>query len=181
MPDPALFEVQGTAPLAEAFRREFVRQVTFLSIPDINRYSMKLDRAYSVRNIEDVVPAFNYQLPFRRGQRTGAGREFRAAIVRELARAGSPLTPEDIIHRAETQNCVGCHGKPGAVGGHLVFPDAFEQGEHISADSLPARARLSPALQDVFLPYRIGVLRNYLQSVQGIAGNPGRVPNRRSL
>jgi hypothetical protein len=167
MPDAALFDADAAGQRAASFRREFVRQVASLSVPDVNRYAMNIDRSYSVRGVDALVPQFNYQLPFRRAQQTRAGREFREQIADELRKAGSPLTPEDIIGRAETQNCAGCHGKPGPVGGDLIFPNAFEQGEHIhvQADSLLESARLSPALQDVFLPYRIGVLRQYLHGI----------------
>jgi hypothetical protein len=94
------------------------------------------------------------------------GQEFRAQIADELRKVGSRLTPEEIISRAETQNCAGCHGKPGPVGDDLVFPKASEQGEHIAALSLVESARLSPALQDVFLPYRIDLLKRYLKSIE---------------
>lgn len=165
MPDAALFAGDAASERAAAFRREFLRQVGSLSIADLNRYSMNVDRAYSVHDVAPLVPPFNYQLPFRRALRTPTGQEFRAQIAEELRKVGSPLTPEEIITRAETQNCAGCHGKPGPVGGDLVFPDAFEQGEHIAAQSPVERARLSPALQDVFLPYRMDVLRQYLKDV----------------
>ena len=165
MPSAALFAADVASEEAASFRREFVREVGSLSIPDVNRYSMNVDRAYSVSDVAALVPPFNYQLPFRRAQRTRVGQEFREQIAEELRKLGSPLTPEDIIARAETQNCAGCHGKPGPVGGDLIFPDAFEQGEHLEARSLVDSARLSPALKDTFLPYRIRVLRQFLKAV----------------
>lgn len=164
MPDAALFD--ATHERAEAFRRDFLRQVASLAIPDVNRYFMRVDRAYSVSNVDTLVPPFNYRLPFRRSLRAPAGLAFRKRIAEELKKAGSDLMPEDIIDRAETQNCAGCHGKPGPVGGGGVFPKAFEQGEHISDESLLQAARLSPALEEVFIPYRIDLLRNYLRSVE---------------
>jgi hypothetical protein len=71
------------------------------------------------------------------------------------------LTPENIIDRAETQNCAGCHGKPGPVGAGLVFPKAFDSGEHISDESLLGTVRLSQALEEVYLPYRLRVLGEF--------------------
>jgi mono/diheme cytochrome c family protein len=163
MPHAAFFG-SGTGNEHGAFRREFLRQVASLAVADVNRYSMNIDRAYSVRDIESSAAAFNYRLPFRRSLRSDAGREFRERIAEELRKAGSTLTPEDVIDRAETQNCAGCHGKAGPVGGGLVFPKAFDTGEHIADDSLLEAARLSPALQDVFVPYRIHLLRDYLET-----------------
>lgn len=163
MPEAALFAAD--TPHAAAFRREFLRQVAPLSISDVNRYFMNVDRTYSASDIEDTIPPFNYQLPFRKSLRTRVGQAFREQIVQELRKAGSELTPEDIIDRAETQNCVGCHAKPGPVGGGLEFPKAFDSGEHIADDSLQGSVRLSDALTDVFLPYRIRFLIDYLRGV----------------
>lgn len=162
MPDGSLFDA-GTGDRVATFRREFLRQVGSLSIPDVNRYFMNIDRAYSVSDVEALVPAFNYRLPFRRSLQTDSGRAFREQIAEELRNADSTLSPEDIISRAETQNCAGCHGKPGPVGGGVVFPNAFESGEHIADDPL-LESILSPALQDVYLPYRIDLLRDYLRT-----------------
>lgn len=165
MPNGALFdEARPASERDEAFRREFLRHVASLSIPNVNRYFMNVDRAYSVSDVEALVPVFNYRLPFRRSLRTGSGREFRERITEELQKAGSALTPEDIIDRAETMNCAGCHGKPGPVGGGVVFPNAFESGEHIADESMIESAHLSPALNDVFLPYRIELLMNYMRT-----------------
>lgn len=126
---------------------------------------MDVDRAYSVSDVSSLVPVFNYRLPFKRSQRTQVGRAFRQQILDELRMVGSPLTPEDVINRAQTLNCVGCHGEPGHIGGGLVFPDAFEQGEHIAADAVTGNVRLSPALR-LFLWYRIDNLRRYLARYQ---------------
>lgn len=165
MPSAALFAAGAASEQAASFRREFVREISSLSIPDVNRYSMNVDRRYSVSDVAALDPPFNYQLPFRRAQRTRVGQRFREQIAEELRKLGSSLTPEDIIGRAETQNCAGCHGKPGPVGGDLIFPHAFEQGEHLESQSLVDNARLSPALNDTFLPYRIRVLRQYLAAI----------------
>ena len=164
MPNGALFNAGFGGDRGMAFRREFLSQVRSLSIRDVNRYSMTIDRMYSASDVEALVPIFNYRLPFLRSQQTAAGREFRAQIVEELKKTGSDLTPEEVIDRAETQNCVGCHGKSGPVGDGIVFPKAFEQGEQIADESLVRSPRLSPALEQVFVPYRIEVLREYLRT-----------------
>jgi hypothetical protein len=168
MPDPALFDAGTPGDRGDAFRREFLRQVPSLAREDVNRMAMDLDRSYSVTDVDGLVPPFNYRLPFRRSLRGTAGREFREAIALELKKAGSGLTPEDIIDRAETQNCAGCHGKPGPVGGGAVFPQAFERGEHIAEQSRSA-PRISPALREVFVPYRIEVLRAYLSATSFVS------------
>lgn len=164
MPDAGLFDGNDLGERAASFRRDFLRQVASLSIPDVNRYFMSLDRAYSVSDVGELIPTFNYAVPFRRAQHTVVGRQFREQIAEELRKAGSPLTPENIIDRAETQNCSGCHGKSGPVGGGVVFPNAFDEGVHIADESLANSVRFSPALEEVFLPYRIDVLRQFLRT-----------------
>jgi hypothetical protein len=165
-PDAELFDASSEDERAASFRNEFLREVQSLSPGDVNRYSMKTDRRYSVSDFERITPAFNYRLPFQRSQRTEAGREFRKRIATQLAQMGSPLTPEDIINRAETQNCMGCHGKPGPVGGNVTFPKASENGAHVIDESMNEPARLSTAEQDVFVPFRIAFLRQYVESAQ---------------
>lgn len=164
-PDAALFVAESAR--GAAFRSEFLRQVASLAIPDVNRYFMNVDHAYSVSDIEGFMPPFNYRLPFRRSLKTRPGQEFREQIAHELKKAGSDLTPENIIDRAETQNCAGCHAKPGPVGNGLVFPKAFDSGEHIADDSLLGAVRLSPALEKVFLPYRIRLLAGFTAKADG--------------
>jgi hypothetical protein len=79
-----------------------------------------------------------------------------------LQKINSPLSPEDIISRAETQNCVGCHQKSGPVGGNVVFPKAFDSGEHLADETVSNSAVPSPALKDVFMPYREKFLEEFL-------------------
>ncbi|MDQ3282611.1 MAG: hypothetical protein M3Q69_14515 [Acidobacteriota bacterium] len=159
-PDRALFAADTGDARAAAFRREFLGQVASLAIQDANRFFMTIDRRYSVSSNERGAES-NYRLPFRRAVRTTTGQEFRREIAAELQRAGSALTPEDIVARAETQNCVGCHGGSGPVGGGIVFPKAFDSGEHIADPSVLQSPRLSAALVEVFIPYRIRALTQY--------------------
>lgn len=163
-PHPTFFDASRAADVGgEAFRRDFLDQVRTLALADPNLLSMSLDRSYSVADFEGDLPAFNYRLPFARSLRTPAGQTFRQQIRTALGEVGSDLTPENIIDRAETQNCFGCHSKSGSVGGGVVLAAPFETGEHISDDTVTGDARLSPALNDVFLPYRVGVMRRFME------------------
>jgi hypothetical protein len=164
MPHAVLFDASRGGEHAVAFRLDFLRQVASLSLRDVNRISMNLNSNYGAASAESVIPVFNYRLPFRRSLNTVAGQRFREQIAEELRRAGSTLTPEDLIGRAETQNCVGCHGKPGPIGDGVVFPKAFESCEHKADDAPLKSARISPALERVFVPYRIQVLSDYLRA-----------------
>jgi hypothetical protein len=161
-PSTNLFDASVATPQGEAFRRVFLKQIRTLAVRDVNEYSMSIDVAYAVTEMPANAAAFNYQIPFRRSLRSDHGIAFRQAIASELKLLGSPLTPENIIDRAETRNCGGCHGKTGAVGDGIVAPEAFDSGEHIADDSPIHDARRSPALRGVFLPYRIELLMRYI-------------------
>jgi hypothetical protein len=93
-PDGTLFDGDTVGERAASFRRDFLRQVASLSINDVNRYFMNVDRAYSVDGADRLIPAFNYRLPFRRAQRTAAGQMFRQQIARELKRPAVPSPPK---------------------------------------------------------------------------------------
>jgi hypothetical protein len=163
-PDGSLFDASIPSPFGMEFRRQFIRQIRTLAIDDVNRYSMKLDSGFSVKTTDGLEPSFNYTLPFRRSQRTVAGQTFRNEIAAELRKIDSPLSPEDIISRAETRNCVGCHQKSGPVGGNVIFPKAFDSGEHLADDTVSKPAAASPALNDVFMPHREKFLEQFLMN-----------------
>ena len=86
--------------------------------------------------------------------------------------------------RAETQACHGCHAPSGSstslgsasappvsLGGGVVFPTAvpfFGQVDDltmVAGEGGPAsRFQISPAMRDVFIPNRMRILREFLQS-----------------
>jgi hypothetical protein len=119
---------------------------------------------------------------------------FRAAIVGALAAAGSGLTPEEVVLRAQTQSCAGCHqlnnvfdpvtrvNGPGAIGGGLTWPASL-RFVHVSeqapeqAGTAGERFRISPALAEVFLPHRARVLTDYLNGTVGCAKDLKKQPS----
>jgi hypothetical protein len=80
------------------------------------------------------------------------------AIQAELTKLGSTLTPLDIVQRATTQSCAGCHQvSPGTdVGGGLTWPasEGFTQVDE--------QGQQSAALAQVFLPFRKSVLTSFI-------------------
>ena len=80
------------------------------------------------------------------------------------------LTPTEVIRRAESQTCAGCHVVSGPVGEGVAAPPSFGF-EHLSEDRVEegqagTRFAISPAMRDVFIPHRMQILRKFLASVQ---------------
>ena len=171
VPFGPMFDANVDTPAARAFRQNFLTQIATLAINDINQFSMNVDRQFLLGESDPVDDffAFNYVLPFVNSQSTDAGKAFRGQIDAELKRVGSSLTPEDIVARAQTQTCNGCHFFQQSVGGGLFFPTSFE-GDHVIEIEVPGppgsesrRWTVSPAVEKVFLPNRVRILREFLQ------------------
>ncbi|HEY6136793.1 MAG TPA: hypothetical protein VI670_03425 [Thermoanaerobaculia bacterium] len=170
LPFGPLFDANVDTPLAREFRETFLEQVPTLAINDLNQYRMNIDKKFLLVESDPVDDffAFNYSLPFRQSQSTDAGKAFRAQIAAKLESAGSSLTPEEIVARAETQTCSGCHFVPQSVGGGLIFPGALD-GSHIGGlvrgeEGPQSRWGISGAMEKVFIPNRMRILKQFLDS-----------------
>jgi hypothetical protein len=172
LPFGPMFDATVDTPVARAFRENFLAQVPTLAINDLNLMRMNVDRQFLLgeSNPLDDTVAFHYAAPFDISQSSDAGKAFAARIDAELKRIGSNLTPANIVARAETQTCNGCHFVPQSIGGGLIFPGAFNGEQVTQFDRRPgdggpsSRWGISPALENVFLPNRIRILREFLQS-----------------
>jgi len=172
LPFGPMFDANVDTPAARAFREHFLTQISTLAINDLNQYRMNIDRQYLLGESDPLedVRAFNYQVPFNNSQSTDAGKAFRAQIDAELKRIGSTLTPENIVARAETQTCAGCHFVPQSVGGNLIFPGALDASHVLNNvritgdDGAESRWATSGAMDNVFIPNRMRILRDFLQS-----------------
>ncbi|APR81045.1 Hypothetical protein A7982_06392 [Minicystis rosea] len=121
-PAATLFDDNDTSPRALAFRDPanpsgFLSQVSELARNDLNRLNFKglspsfnggestSSPAFSIPGQPPPTPQndTNYNMVFR------ASGPFAAAIQTELDKIGSPLTPVEIVRRAQTQACAGCH------------------------------------------------------------------------
>lgn len=93
---------------------------------------------------------------------------FRDAIQARLAQAGSPLSVNDVVQRAQTQTCAGCHAISdfAPLGGGLAWPPAlgFVHVSERFTEQGPAgpRFEISPALREVFLPRRLAILSDFV-------------------
>lgn len=165
-PSASLFDDTDTSPAALAFRSPgnpggFLGQVAALAASDLNQINMdglspqfnSGQSTSSPRFNSPVLNDTNYNVLFNPG---GA---FAAKIQAKLDGLGSALTPTEIVRRAQTQSCAGCHelststafapppfGFGGAqnanqLGGGLVWPDAAKGGPAVG--SLPAFSQTS--------------------------------------
>lgn len=84
---------------------------------------------------------------------------FRAAITSKLAAIKrTDLTADDILDRATTQSCGGCHQVSNGVG----IGDKITWPSSLTFVQVDESGNLSPALQNVFLPHRKAVLEGFL-------------------
>ena len=147
-PSASLFDESETSAAALTFRdpgalRGFFGQIGTLVSADITQINMNaLDPQYDTAQSTSsptlntpVLDDSNYGITFN-----PAG-PFAANIQTRLNGMGSTLTPTEIVRRAQTQSCAGCHelststgpffgGSPGAnqLGGNLVWPDVSKGG-----------------------------------------------------
>jgi cytochrome c peroxidase len=84
---------------------------------------------------------------------------FQNSIQTKLTALGSSLTPANIVDRATTQSCAGCHdvSNGDSLGGGLTWPSS-NNFTHISESRT-----LSPALTGTFLPHRANLLATFLE------------------
>jgi hypothetical protein len=155
-PFGALFATGGSP----TFQSEFIKQVKPLSadtIPLISMTTPNVDNA-GQSSEQDSTNDYEFQ---------GKGNsKLIAAIQTELTALGSALTPTDILNRATTQSCAGCHQlSPGKdLGGKLTWPlsNGFTQVEE--------GGQQSTALTKSFLPFRQTVLTNFINGHCGGGG-----------
>jgi hypothetical protein len=169
-----------------AFHDDLIAQVKTLAINDVNQFHMNVRPQFLLveSNPDDDPYSLSYSFRFHYSDRNDGGK-FRAQIDAELKRIGSNLTAENIVARAETQACHGCHAPSGSfdvpagsssappvdLGGGVVFPAAVPNFGHIddltmvAGEGGPAsRFQISPAMKDVFIPNRMRILREFLLS-----------------
>ncbi|MFO0591232.1 MAG: hypothetical protein U0441_27040 [Polyangiaceae bacterium] len=168
-----LFDVASTNPFAPAFQGTFTApsgasQVSSLAVTDPNvvtnlsTIAMNIDDQFNAGQSFSDSPLEAYPPQFAPGPDP-----FHDAVSIELSSIGSGLTPEEIVERAQTQSCAGCHETSNghSVGGGLTWPQS-NKFTHVNEDGTR-----SQALRCVFLPHRQSVGIGFLQSC-GTAPDP---------
>jgi hypothetical protein len=172
-PGAQLFSDASGHPQQAAFQNELVgSMVSTLAQNDLNGFGMSVPDAFNSgqshsqsfdSNPSSPTITNDYRQLF---SQTGA---FAGAIQGRLNQINSPLSPLEIVERATTQSCGGCHefsnNRP--LGGALSWPASLgfvhvsEQGSEPGGFG-PAFP-ISPALKNVFLPHRRDVMQSFLQ------------------
>lgn len=103
---------------------------------------------------------------------------FRAAITSTLASISSPITTTQVLDRAKSQTCAGCHLRSNGdqLGGGITWP-ADAGFVHITETGF-----LSDALTGTFLPRRKIVLDKFIaQHCDGLTPGPGPIDEERTV
>ncbi|MFZ5446423.1 MAG: hypothetical protein ACOZQL_40925 [Myxococcota bacterium] len=153
--NPALILATDDHARSATFQSQFVRRMASLTGTDVARIGLKVN---DVHNTFESIS----QRPVHTDYAAAASAGFKSAIA---AQSGA-LTADDVLHRAQTQTCAGCHQAsngvnlgPGVDGPRWPPSNGFT---HVNELSRPAR--LSLALTDVFLPHRKQVLEDFINS-----------------
>ena len=171
-----LFDASANMALGPAFRDEFVKQVETLAAHDMTSFHMTISKQYLMAdgNPLDSELESNPGAFFDKAKSTPAGAAFNGAIQSELTRIGSTLTPDQIITRAVSESCFGCHGFAGlplgeGVGftrdGFAGFPMISDADNHLmdGEDGPRTRYGVDPVIETQFIPHRMQILADFLR------------------
>ena len=167
-PFAPLFDMLNPSPDARAheFQTTFPSQVAALVNDDINLISLNMDDRFNAGQSTSSDINEDYVTQAIQGLANGPN-ALTTALRGELTRLGrSEVTPLDVVERAMTQSCAGCHmlarnvGLSGDGTRAPVWPDVRPGGfVHIDEHGF-----LSPALWCSFLPHRKTVLDGFVAS-----------------
>jgi len=159
-PFGVLFNDNAPDPRGPAFRAELLDQVQSLAAPDPNLIGMSVSETFDAGQSNSGGPESQYGLHFGAGNPAG----FRQDITNELAALGIPLTADNIIARAQTQSCAGCHqlSNGALIGGLDPLGNPLRWPPSANFVHTVENGTRSPALNRVFLPRRKQILEQLL-------------------
>jgi hypothetical protein len=173
-PWPGLF---SAATGSDAFSTWFLGQLGNLAIADINGFFLADNATFGAGQSDSQTGAIEGPLgdptQFSSDYSLFASPALTLAVQARLLTMGSPLTAVNIYNRATAMSCGGCHqhSNGDALGGGLGAWPASAAFVHVNElpgaataqpDAFGAAARsfaLSPAMTNVFLPFRMANLR----------------------
>lgn len=175
-PAGVLFSSKVDHSLKEDFSQVLVSQVATLAANDVLRYTMATEERFNSGQSNSSGTENLYVWHFGNGPSP-----LRTKLQDELTRLGSKLTPNDIVARAQTLSCAGCHQLSTNVklGGGLVWPDKrgyefVHVSERVQEDGTDGpRYGISPALVTTFLPYRQRLMEAFLEQRPPFEKHPG--------
>jgi len=158
-PADELFE--GTHPLSAAFRAELPNRIPALLATDPARIGLAVTDRFN--EFESSSQSFDVQYSATAAAAT------RTVIAQKLKAMGSKLSVNNVLDRATTQTCAGCHqvSNFAPLGGGVTWPPSlgFVQVDEFSV--------LSNALTQSFLPRRKVVLESFINKRCGPLPAPG--------
>ena len=166
-----LFNDLDPHPSGPTYRAELLDQIEELAPQDVTAIGMTTSPSCNAGQSNAQGTENRYGVHFALGNPLG----FRAALTTELVNRGLALTPDDIVARATTQSCGGCHqlsnnallGGQDAQGLPLRWP-ASAGFVHVREDGTR-----SAALNNVFLPKRAQILTDLLnETCNGVCLEP---------
>ncbi|MEO8873975.1 MAG: hypothetical protein ABI461_00175, partial [Polyangiaceae bacterium] len=148
-PSPSL--IAGTDRLSSQFRSAFLSQVPSLSASNPNLIAMTTAPQLNAGQSREQTFSDQYE-------HASPSAAFLAQIQANIP-PDAGLQPLDILARADTQSCQGCHvgESDHALGGGVTWP--FNDNGFVQ---ISERSRLSSALTGTFLPFRKQVLERFL-------------------
>lgn len=170
-----LFDGTNTSSQARALRTEFLKHVPTLAIEDLNLMSMKIPKDYLIAESDSpgTPGVVFFETAFDNSKNSNDGVAFRANIQSQLTLAGSNLTPNNVVVRAEEMSCAGCHGFNGGgvlFGGNVKLVIGFQGSQMISEDILAegeagssTRFGIDPIIEKQFIPHRMQILSDFLR------------------
>ena len=163
-----LFARDSGDPRALRFQRHYLTQVENLSKAEINAFFAEVPDRFNAGQSNAQGPENDYSSHF------GANTTLRRALTQRLRQLQIRLRPEHLVRRSLALSCAGCHqlsnlAPANDLGEGMQWPQSLgfvhvsEQDTDLIDDSL--HFRISPALEDVFIPHRHEVFRKYLGKV----------------
>jgi hypothetical protein len=161
-----LFDPDSTHPAAAEFRSFFPTQVAALAAPNLAGIDIAvMDTFNTGQSQASGTTATEMRYLDNLGMVPSS---LRTAIQAELTALGSPLTPDEVVLRAQANSCAGCHrlNNNVAIGGGLTWPPSMGF-VHISERDTEVvggvtRFRISDALLNAFLPHRKNIIESFL-------------------
>jgi len=163
-----LFAPSSPLPAAGQFLSFFPTQVADLAGPTVPSLDINMSDVFNTGQSQaSGATAAEMRYPDYFG---GGENQIRSAVQTQLTALGSPLTPDEIVLRAQALSCAGCHRLSNNVpiGGGLTWPASLgfthvTERETETVDG-EVRYRLSDALVNQFLPARKAIFEDYLNN-----------------
>jgi hypothetical protein len=163
-----LFDPFSSEERAPGLQALIAAQVEFLAAESLAGISMDIPDTYNSAQ-SPASGSTEADFPTSFGSDEGSS-PFRTAIELRLAQLGSTLSADAIVERAMTQTCAGCHRRSNEadLGGELEWPASLgfthvsERDVDLEVVDGVTRYKISPALENAFLPVRKVVMEDYL-------------------